>query len=169
MRFGNCSFQSVTPVIDATPDYAAGDMIATSPIPINLTGSCGGKGVLNNVSISDKANQKPTMTLLFFRISPTGTYTKNGAVILSAADRAAFLGKIEVTSSDWSTISTDAVATVFGPIVLAGVGTGAGAPASASPSPAPASFTVYCVPVAQAAYNAGAADDLIFNFGILQD
>lgn len=171
MKFSKTRITSTfTPTIDATPDYAAGDSLATDPIEITIGGDVSPTGVIQSVAVTDKANQKPALTLLFFRGAPAGgTYTKNGQLALSAADRALFIGKMEVASGNWQTLATgiEAVATVLGPLPFAAkpnVGT-----AAAGSTPVPAAAKLYCIPVVQGAYNAGAADDLTFTFGLILD
>lgn len=163
-RYGNIQIiPAQTPAIDATPDYAAGDSLFTTPLEMKLNGSLGGKGVVQSVTITDKANQKPTLTILFFKAAPSGgTYTKNGQIALSAADRTNLLGKIDIASTDWTTLATgvEAVATAYGPLPVRGATSSAGGVTQ---------HTVYFLVVVQSAYNAAAADDLTFAFGILCD
>lgn len=167
MKFGNTRLlPAQTPTIDATPDYSAADSLFTSPMELNVTGLQGGQGFIHNVIITDKANIKPVLTLLFFKDAPAGgTYTKNGGLALSAADRGNLLGKIEVAATDWSSLSGEAVATVYGPLPVKGVATVGGS----TPAAVGAKFTAYMLVCVQGAYNAGAADDLTFAFGLIGD
>lgn len=157
MKFGNSRFENTVPVMSATPDYSIGDAVG-APIPINMTGGNNG-GVVSSVALTDKANQKPVLTLMFFRALPTGTVTDNAAIALSDADKANFLGKIEVTAADWTTVGSDALATLYGPIVARGV----------KSSGVANQFTMYLVIMAGAAYNAGSTSDLNVNVSTLMD
>lgn len=166
-KFGNIRMlPAQTPAIDATPDYAQFDSLFTTPLEWSLNNVAGGQGVIQSVIVTDKTNQKPTLTLLFFKAAPSGgAYTKNGGLVLSVADRANLCGKIEIASTDWTSLSGEAVATAYGPLPVKGYPTvGATTPAALA-----AEFKFYMLACVGAGYNAGAVDDLTFAIGMLCD
>ena len=167
MKFGNIRIlPAQTPAIDATPDYAAADSLFTTPMELVVNGCQGGQGVVQAVTVTDKANQKPALTILFFKAPLAGgTYTKNGGLVLSVADRGNCLGKIEIASTDWTSLSGEAVATAYGPLPVKGKESAGGT----TPAYGPTQFTVYVLVMVGGAYNAGAVDDLTFQFSLLGD
>lgn len=166
-KYGNIRLlPAQTPVIDATPDYGQFDSLHTTPLEWSLNNVAGGQGVVQTVVVTDKANQKPTLTVLFFKAPLAGgTYTKNGGLVLSVADRANLCGKIEVASTDWTSLSGEAVATAYGPLPVKGYPSVGGS----TPAAVAATFTFYTLICVGAAYNAGAADDLTIALGLLCD
>lgn len=117
MQYGNSRIIRNTPVITAVA-YSAGDVVG-GEINLGAIGSPNYSGVLKNISIVDKANQKAALTVLFFEGDLSGgTYDDNGALTLTAADWAKFLGKVEVVAGDYTTINSRAYATVEASIIV---------------------------------------------------
>lgn len=101
-----------------TAIYAALDVIGAAAASglVTLTNAMrksGGTGVLQSVVLYDDDNEKAAITLLFFNAAPSGgTYLGNGALTLSAGDKAAYLGRVDIATTDYLTIGVDAVASV---------------------------------------------------------
>lgn len=114
MRYGNCHMPELVPAI-STGAYTAGDCVGTiMAVPVTQYGTT----VLKNVVVTDADNEKANLTLLFFKRSPAGTYTDNGAFPLSAGDLSLIVGKVNIVSGDYETIASRAVADVDCSIVL---------------------------------------------------
>lgn len=101
-----------------TSIYAALDCLgaaATSSV-VTLTDAMrtvDGSGVLVSVSVFDDDNEKSPITLLFFDSAPaSGTYTGNGALALSAGDKAKYIGRVNIAAADYETLGGDAFACV---------------------------------------------------------
>lgn len=150
MQYGNTRIIRVNAAVD-TAAHTAGDVVAN--LALGVIAAPNRQGVLKDVSITDDANVKAALTLLFFDGAVTGTYTLNGAPVISEADAANFLGKVEVAASDYTTIGAKAVATVECAIVLR----------------SSAAKELTCIAVCSGTPDYTAADDLRFKFGILGD
>lgn len=111
MRFGRCQVINVTPVID-TVAYTSGDSVG-GKITAGAIANAFGQGVLKDLVVVDKANQKQPLTFLFFDQDPSaGTYTNNGAVTLDPADALKVIAKVNVAAADYETVGGKAVAAV---------------------------------------------------------
>lgn len=91
--------------------YSAGNVVggiqAIGPLDTTIS-----RGIVRHVAISDRANQKAALTLLFFQDNPAaGTYADHGAPTFAAADDLLYIGKVEIASTDYTTVSTAAFAT----------------------------------------------------------
>lgn len=101
---------STTLAVTTTP-YSVGDCLGGIITVTNTSRTSGGSSEIKTFSLWDKANQKASITVLFWKASPSGTYTDNSAMVITGDDPS-FLGKIEILSSDYVTIGTNAVATI---------------------------------------------------------
>lgn len=102
-----------------TAIYAAADVLGAPVVSgvITLTGAMrknGGSGLLHSITVFDDDNEKGQISFLFFSAVTGGTYVGNGALALSAADKAALLGKVDVVTADYATFGGDAYASVKG-------------------------------------------------------
>lgn len=153
MRYGRADSAIVRPTIDGVA-YTAGDVVGgIQELP--LRASAGGSGILVHVAVTDLANQKPALTILFFKALPIGIYTNNAPPQPNDADHENFLGKVEITSNDWTTIvaNTWAVATVDCSLGLKGDET----------------RKVYAVAVTSGTPDYADVDELIFNYQMQLD
>jgi hypothetical protein len=144
-----------------TAIYAPLDVIgaaATSGV-VTITGAAresGGTGVIETISLFDDDNEKNPITLLFFDAAPaSGTYTANGALALSAGDKAKYIGRVNIYASDYETLGGDAF------VCLRGVGLAFKCSGSAD------LFMIPLVTSGTPTYTA--ATDLQMAIGILQD
>lgn len=145
---------TVTPVVSATPDYAAGDAVGGKQ---TLTGAArkesGGEVVLQSLTVIDKSNQKKDLTILIFDSDPTvATITDNSAFVFST-DISKLIGKVNVADTDYETIDSIAIAT------LRNLGLELKASGSAH---------LYAAVVATEALNLAAVDNLTFKYSFLQ-
>lgn len=110
MRTRHTRFFRNRPAVTASA-YSAGNVVGgiQSFGPLD---QCFGRGLLKQVAISDRANQKAAMTLLFFQDNPAGgSYADKAAPTFADADDLLFLGKVEVATGDYTTVGAKAVAT----------------------------------------------------------
>lgn len=141
-----------TPVVTVGA-YSANDVVGGL---LKLDGAAGGYGnaVIQSIVTKDNANQKKALTLLFFRAAPTGIPADNGAMTLSAADMAKCIGKVNIAATDYETVDTKAIATVYPGLVVT----------ATNPE-----GDIWMVVVATTAPTFAAVDDLTFEVGTLQD
>jgi len=110
MQFGKCKTNKMSLTV-STGAYTSGDCVG-GIITAGKLDSPTNRGVLKNVCVVDKDNQKPALTILLMRSLPTGTYTDNGAFALADADEAKVIGKVNIAAADYETIGSKAVADV---------------------------------------------------------
>lgn len=79
-----------------------------------------GASELMNVTVQDADNQKAAMTILFFSADFATAPADNAAFTLAVADLARCLGKVEIATTDYTTVGGKAVATknLTQPLVL---------------------------------------------------
>jgi hypothetical protein len=161
------SRQSHTGVFPKTPpintvQYTAGDVVGGL---MNFSQAAGpfSNAVIQSITVKDKANQKAALTLLFFREAPTGIPVNNAALDITSADMAKLIGKVNVAASDYETLDSQAVATVYPGLVVSGhADTGLATDASNIGN-------LWMVAVTTGTPTYTAADDLSFELGSLQD
>lgn len=100
--------------------YAANDILGALVVSgvVTLTGAArisGGTVVLESVALFDDDNEKNPITLLFFDSAPSGgTYVGNGALTLSTADKAKYVGRVNIAAGDYETQGGEAFACIKG-------------------------------------------------------
>lgn len=102
----------VAPAITVTAGaYHANDNIGGT---LTLTGAArvaGGGTTLTRLTVTDAANQKAQLELLFFSANPTAsTFTNNAAPVIHANDIAKLVGRVTVYASDYATINSMGIA-----------------------------------------------------------
>lgn len=154
--------RSIPITTSASPDYAVGDNIGTTfTITPQVTLGMGIK--LMSVTVLDQAAQSPGLRIIFFGSKPTGTYTDNSALDLSAADLPNIIGQVKISSSDWEITDSYGIVNVTGLQMVLGPAisdTGGGANVNQFPN-----RTIYGAIVADTTYNAGATNDITINIG----
>jgi hypothetical protein len=93
----------------STSAYASGDSIGGA-VKLSRLLEQYGAGVLKNVVVIDKDNQKPALTIFFFDRPPAAT--DNAAFSPTAAEIARCIGMVPVASADYTTVGSRAVANV---------------------------------------------------------
>lgn len=142
---------SPTITVSASPDYSAGDAVGSGYMTLTAACHCEGKATcLESVTVKDAAGQAPALKILFFRDTPTGTYTDNSAADLSAADIANACGQVNVQSANYLTTDSYSIQTLsdIGLVMRATPG-----------------YDLFVVVVAAGAYNAAATSDLSIELG----
>jgi len=147
---------SVTPTVEATPDYADGDVIGGKMTLTSAARESGGSGAFvwgHVYSLVDIGTSIPIRVILFNEDPTNSTFTENSAVSVHADDLAKIVGIINLDQRlDLGTpVALYTAQPVNVPFVLT---SGANA---------------YAVAVAGGAINLGSAADLTFVFGVEQN
>lgn len=144
---------SVTPAVEATPDYSTGDVMGGKMTIANAARLSGGSGKLESIVMASKVDMTVDIDVVIFDSDPSATtFTENSAVALDAADAAKVIGV--VTISTRHDLGTPVIASVRG----LGI-----------PFDCAAGTSLYAVCVARGTINLGSTSDLTFRFGITQD
>lgn len=153
-QYGNTRLVRVNAAVD-TGAHTANDIVAN--LALGPVGGRTGHGVLKDVAITDDANQKAPLILHFFAGSLSGgTYALNGALAISEADAALYLGYVEFPADKYQTVGTKALGSVECALSVR----------SSTPDN---DGVLTCVAVTTGTPDYAAADDLRFKFGILAD
>lgn len=102
----------VTPTItvSTTPAYSAGDSIGGKITLANAVRISGGITLLQSIAILDRANQKPTGTILLFNADPSAATITDNAAFVFSTDDLKVVAAIPVITADYVTINSKAVA-----------------------------------------------------------
>lgn len=137
-----------------TAAYAAGDCVGTKIALANAVRVSGGSGVLTDVHITDRANQKPSGNILIFNADPSAATTTDNAAFIYSTDDYKQIARIAVTAADYTTINSKATAHIRG------INTQVSAASGTS---------LYAVFVTDGAPDFVNTTDLQISFGILRD
>jgi hypothetical protein len=141
-----------TTVVSTSPTYTSGDAVGAKRTLANALTSIG-TGVLESITVLDRANQKATLEIFIFDADPTNATITDNAAFVFSTDDLKVLARIEVGPSDYVTINSKAVATIKGiGVALKAAGT-----------------SLYVVVVTTDTPTYAATTDLQLIFGILQD
>lgn len=109
----DAGIQRIAITTTATPDYSVSDGVGGE---ISLTNAVNGTSygsVLNSITLWCDDALSPELLIAFFDADLSGgTYTDNGAITLSAADKANILAIKKIATTDWVTFAGDTYATV---------------------------------------------------------
>lgn len=143
-----------TPVI-STSAYAAGDQmggVLTLTAAVDATSDT---ATLISVTVIDKAGQSSDLDVLFFNASPTVASSDNAALSISDAEMAQkFIGRVKISSTDYSTTAagSDATKSGIGLFLQAYL-----------------TNNLYAIVQCQGSPTYTSTSDLVLKFGILQD
>jgi hypothetical protein len=146
---------SVTPTVEATPDYSDEDVMGGKLSIAGATRVAAGTGIISFISISSKVAVAQPVRFHFFKADPAATtFTENSTLSLNAADYDKLLAHVDILAADWVDLGTPDLATKANINIPFNLASGT---------------TLYAVCTAQGTINLGSTSDLTFNFGILQD
>ena len=98
--------QKITPVITASPDYTANDVLGTGN-PYTLTNLVERQSrfvILQSIVLTDKDSQSPSVTIHFFDQNPSNsTFTDNAAMTIHATDWTYHCGAVVLDTGDFIT------------------------------------------------------------------
>ena len=98
--------QTITPVITASPDYTANDVLGTgNPYTLTNLVERGSRFViLQSCVLTDKDSQSPSVTIHFFDQNPSNsTFTDNAAMTIHATDWTYHCGAVVLDTGDFIT------------------------------------------------------------------
>ena len=151
---GNSTGVKVALTVSTSPAYTAGDSIGGKITIANALRAAGHNVVLQNVHILDRANQKPTGSILIFDADPSAATLTDNAAFVYSTDDLKQIARIPVASSDWATINSKATASLpnLGRVLTAASGT-----------------TLYAAFVTDSTPTFAATSDVQIVFGFLRD
>lgn len=140
----------VQPAVD-TAIYASGDNLDTILV---AKGALAAEGLLTSIVIVDVDNEGVQIDFVFFDTAPTGTYTKNSAAAIDAADTSKVIGHASIATTAYITVGTDKIGTSPTPVNLQ--------------LPARATNDLHILAIVRGTPTFGVATDVTFKFGILR-
>lgn len=144
----------MVPTVSAASAYTAGDAVGGIQT-VALYRADGYGSVLNSITVTDAANQKAALSIIFFRSIPgVSTITDNAAFVLAAADIGNICGIVNIAAADWTTVSGKAVVTKSGLGIIV---------------QADFMARAYVAVVTSGTPTYAATDDLVFHYGVIQD
>jgi hypothetical protein len=114
---GNTKQVTATPTITAGT-YATGKCVGGLITLTNAYRVNTGQITLQDIVVTDKANQSAPFIILFFDSNPTGGTYNDGSSTALGTDLAKVIGKVKVAATDYDTIDSKAIASVISGIVL---------------------------------------------------
>jgi hypothetical protein len=154
---GKCEQWTVTPTLVAAA-YATGETLGTdNPCKlVNAVRFKGGSGIIQSITLADKAKQSVGIDLVFFKADPSATtFTDNSALTVADADLLNIVGVVSLTAADYYAFADNSVAFKGG----LGIAFNAGSADSA----------LWVAFVSRGAYTAAAVADLQATIAIMQD
>lgn len=102
----------VTPAItvSTSPAYSAGDSIGGKITLANAVRAAAGITLLQSIQILDRANQRPTGTILIFSADPAAATITDNAAFVFSTDDLKVVATVPVNTSDYVQINSKAVA-----------------------------------------------------------
>lgn len=142
-----------TTAVSTTPAYTAGDAVGGKRTLANAVRTPG-TGILQSISILDRANQKAAMTLFIFDANPTAATITDNAAFVFSTDDLNVIAQVSVAASDYVTTNSKAVAVISGLQI---------------PLKAASGTSLYAALVTTGTPTFAATTDVQLEFGILQD
>lgn len=153
--FDRVVVRSITPTVEATPDYSSDDVLGGLQAITDAARSGAFSGVVSGITISSKVDITVGLRIVFFKSNPSATtFTENSALSLNSADYDKVSGHVDISSTDIADLGTPNIATKLNinfPFQLSGI------------------TTLYAVCLARGTINLGSTSDLTFNYQIIQD
>lgn len=144
---GNLKTVQVTPVVTASPDYAAGDSVGGVQTVASVLRVAGQTAYLTYTQLISKVQISVTLDAFIFNANPSAsTTTDNGGFVLATADYAKLQGLVEITSAMWRNVG--------GSVYMAGL-------ENRVPIYGAAGTDVYVVLVTRGAINLASTSDLL--------
>lgn len=144
-----------TTAVSTSPAYSIGDAVGAKRTITGALRTSNGSGILESITILDRANQKAPMELFIFDSNPgAATITDNAAFVFSTDDLKV-IAHVTIAATDYITINSKAIATIKGlGIALRG---------------ADSSTSLYAALVTTGTPTYTATSDVQLIYGILQD
>lgn len=103
-----------TAVVSTSPAYTAGDAVGAKRTLANAVRVSGGTGILDSVTLLDRANQKAAMELILFDSDPASATITDNAAFVYSTDDLKVLARITIGPSDYVTLNGKAIAQLKG-------------------------------------------------------
>ncbi len=102
-----------TTAVSTTPAYSIGDAVGGKRTIANAL-TAAGTGVLESITVLDRANQSAPLTIIIFDADPTNATITDNAAFVYSTDDLKVLGQINIAATDYTTLNSKAVATIKG-------------------------------------------------------
>ncbi len=102
-----------TSVVTAASAYSAGNAVGAKRTFANALTAVG-TGVLESITLLDRANQSAAMTVIIFDADPSAATITDKSAFVYSTDDLKVLGQINISASDYTTLNSKAVATIRG-------------------------------------------------------
>jgi len=103
----------VTPTITVdTNAFTSGDSIGGKITLTNAMEVSGGSAILDQITLIDRANQKPVCEIFIFESDPSAATITNNAAFVFSTDDTLVIARIVLASGDWTTTNSKGVACV---------------------------------------------------------
>jgi hypothetical protein len=103
-----------TTAVSTSPAYSDGDCVGALRTLANAVTTSGGTGILESVTILDRANQKAGVEIYLFDANPTGATITDNAAFVFSTDDLKVIGRVSVAAGDYVTHNSKATATIKG-------------------------------------------------------
>lgn len=90
--------------------YSAGNAVGGKRTLTNALRSNNGTGVLESVSILDRANQKAAMTLFIFEADPSAATITDKSAFVFSTDDLKVIAQVSIATTDYVTTNSEAIA-----------------------------------------------------------
>lgn len=98
----------------STSAYTAGDAVGGKRTITGALRTSNGSGILESITILDRANQKAAMELFIFDSDPTAATITDNAAFVFSTDDLKVLAHVTIAATDYITINSKAIATIKG-------------------------------------------------------
>lgn len=144
-----------TTAVSTSPAYTAGDAVGAKRTITGALRTTNGSGILESITLLDRANQKAAMELFIFDSDPAAATITDNAAFVFSTDDLKVLAHITIAATDYVTINNKAVVTLKGlGITLKG---------------ANANTSLFAALVTTGTPTYAATTDLQLTYGVLQD
>jgi hypothetical protein len=134
--------------------YSAGNAVGAKRTLASAVRSSGGTGILQSVTLLDRANQKAAMTLFIFDADPTAATITDKAAFVFSTDDLKVIAQVNIGAGDYVTTNGKAIALISGLQI---------------PLQAASGTSLYAALVTTGTPTFAATTDVQLEFGIMQD
>lgn len=145
---------SAVPVIN-TAIYAVGELLGSKLSLASAVRVAAGGGIIQSVTILNKAKQNAPLSVVFFRADPSATtFTNHTALTVNAADQSKIIGQVAVVAADYLSLANISI----GSPTPKGIGFAL-----------PAGTTLYAALISQGTPTYASTSDLTLEVAVLAD
>lgn len=144
-----------TTAVSTSPAYSIGDAVGAKRTITGALRTSNGSGILESITLLDRANQKAAMELFIFDSNPAAATITDNAAFVFSTDDLKVLAHVTIAATDYITINSKAIATIKG--------------IGAALKGADSTTSLYAALVTTGTPTYAATTDLQLIYGILQD